>query len=153
MLGRLVVARGTIAAADGRWICTAPMERSRDEAIRSIEAWACRLPPAAYDRSLEIARQRLVAHAAAARARGVALHYATEIAGTDGRRWLARRFYGGPAGPAPLDEATTAILTQLGDRADNVGKVRLDPETGALPWSFMPRTCPDVSMPLALSEF
>lgn len=142
-----------LAAAGAAGTAFEALERARDEAIRSIEAWACRLPPAAYDRSLEIARQRLVAHAAAARARGVALHYATEIAGTDGRRWLARRFYGGPAGPAPLDEATTAILTQLGDRADNVGKVRLDPETGALPWSFMPRTCPDVSMPLALSEF
>ncbi|HEX7118824.1 MAG TPA: hypothetical protein VF212_08560 [Longimicrobiales bacterium] len=128
------------AAADA----FAALERARDAALDAIDAWTCRLPAAAYDRDLEIARRRLVAEAAAARARGIALRYAEEIAGPDGRRWLAYRFRGAPSRPAAPDDATAALLESLADRARAAADVRIRAEGGMLGWLGEARACGEV---------
>lgn len=91
----------------------AHLERARDAAFATIEAWGCRAPGASYDRHLEAARRRLVAEAVGARARGVALEYSELLAGSAGRRWVARELYGPPWPTAQVDEATVEVLAEL----------------------------------------
>ena len=126
------------------------LERARDEALAAIDAWACQLPAAAYDRNLEIARRRLVARTANARARGLALHYAQEIAGEEGRSWLAHRFAGVPSGAGRADDPTTMLLKELIARAEAAGEVRVQPEDTPLGWTLAPRACA-TNGPLSLS--
>src|SRR5690606_2476890 len=90
-----------------------PLARARAAAFAPIEAWGCRAPGASYDRHLEAARRRLVAEAVGARARGVALEYAEWLAGSAGRRWVARELYGPPWPTAQVDEATAEVLAEL----------------------------------------
>lgn len=119
----------------------AALERARDDALAAIDAWTCGLPAAAYDRHLEIARRRLVAHATGARARGIALRYAELFAGIEGRRWLARRLNGAPTRPAATDDATAELLLELAERARTAADVPIRPETGPLGAFTPPSTC------------
>ncbi|HEX6938227.1 MAG TPA: hypothetical protein VF158_02355 [Longimicrobiales bacterium] len=134
-------AAARMTAAGAAAAAFAALERARDAALDAIDAWTCRLPAAAYDRDLEIARRRLVAQAAAARARGIALRYAEAIAGPEGRRWLDFRFRGAPSRPAAPDTATAALLEDLAERARAAADVRIRPDSGALGWFWGARTC------------
>src|SRR5690606_13721308 len=96
---------------------------------------------AAYDRNLEISRRRLVAQATAARARGIALRFAHEIAGPEGRRTLDRRLHGAPTRPAAPDDATSSLLLELAERARTAADIPIRPEPGPLGAFTPPATC------------
>lgn len=91
------------------------VERARDAAFAAIDAWICQAPGAIYDRAVEASRRQLVALAAGARARGIAMKLARQLAGPDGQRWLAREFFGAPWPRVEVDQATEAILRELAD--------------------------------------
>lgn len=86
---------------------------ARDAALSAIDSWICRAPGAAYEPSLEAARRRLVARAAGARGRGLALELAEELGGGQARRWVARQFYGAPWPSARVDPLVEPLLAGL----------------------------------------
>ena len=81
-----------------------------------------------YDSEGAVARRRLIAMVAEARARGIALDVAGELLGSPGRLWMAERLAGRSAGtlPAPAAEA----LLPLVEQARVIGAVTV--ETGTL---------------------
>ncbi len=103
----------------------AAIEAARDTAFAAIDAWVCGAPAAAYDRALEAGRRRLVARAAAAAGRGIALEHAALLAGEDGRRRVARQFFGAPWPSADVDSATSELLDRLVERASELGAARI----------------------------
>ncbi len=108
----------SIALAGGRF---AAVEAARDRAMSAIDDWVCSVPGAGYDRGLQESRRRLVRDAAQARADGVALHRAEELAGTAGRGWVAHQLFGDPWPAVPVDPSTTELLAGLVRRAREVG--------------------------------
>lgn len=94
---------------------------ARDAALDAVESWICGVPGAAYDRELQNARRGLVLRAATARARGIALNRAGELAGSAGRRWVAREFFGEAWPTAGVDSATARLLGDLIARTDAIG--------------------------------
>lgn len=119
----------------------AELESARDAAIAAIDAWVCQAPNVIYDPRLEVARRRLVAQATAARARGLALHYARQIAGEDGRNWLARHFYGAPWSSAEVDDAMEEVLRELRRQARAIGEVQSTGGPGTLGGIVTQRQC------------
>lgn len=119
----------------------AAVEKARDAALDAIDAWACQTPAAAYDGSQEIARRRLVARAAAATARGIALEFADEVAGGAGRGWLMRRLYGPPWPSESLDAATEELLDALVETAEGIGRIPIAAEPAAFRIAASPRRC------------
>jgi hypothetical protein len=89
------------------------VESALQRGFAAIDEWMCRSPGAAYNSQLESARRRLVVEASAARARGVAIAQAREVAGRAGERWAARRFYGAPWPDPGLDPALVELLEPL----------------------------------------
>jgi len=131
----------------------AALERARDGALAAIDAWICALPAAAYDRGLDIARRRLVAQATAARARGIALRFAEEIAGPEGRRWLARRLHGAPTRPAAADDAVSELLLELEERARKAGNIPIRDVPGPLGAFTPPATCGAPALWVGMESF
>jgi len=119
----------------------AAIEAARDTAFAAIDAWVCSAPAAAYDRALEAGRRRLVATAAAAAGRGIALEHAALLAGEDGRRRVARRFFGAPWPSAEVDSATSALLDRLVERARELGAARIDDGGGRFDLGAVPVHC------------
>ncbi len=129
----VLVAAAPVAAEDSALVSSPSPQRAdarfaaiaaaRDAAMGSIDAWICGTPGAAYDRELQDARRRLVARTALARARGIAMHRAGELAGRAGREWMARELFGEPRPTEPLDSATAAILSALATRAREAGEI------------------------------
>lgn len=87
------------------------LHRARDAALAEIDVWSCRDLRSTYDPRLDADRRRLVAAAAEARARGLVIQHAREVAGELGRRWVTSRFYGPPWFAPALD---SVLATQLG---------------------------------------
>lgn len=117
----------------------AELETARDAALAAIDAWICQAPSVMYDPGLEVARRRLVAQASMARARGLALHYAGQLAGVDGRQWLARHFYGAPWPSAEVGERVQAVLLELAEQARVTGEVQIPTAAGSLSGHIVPR--------------
>jgi hypothetical protein len=95
---------------------TAPLrvvETALKQGNAAIDEWVCRAPGAAYNSQLEAARRNLVLEASTARARGIALAQAREVAGRAGERWAARRFYGAAWPDAGLNPALAEVLEPL----------------------------------------
>lgn len=109
----------SIALAGGRF---AAVEAARDQAMAAIDDWVCTVPGAGYDRALQESRRRLVQEAAQARAYGVALHRAEEVAGLPGRGWVAHQLFGDPWPAVPVDPSTTEVLASIVRRAREVGE-------------------------------
>lgn len=114
---------------------------ARDAAFAAIDDWTCQQPSVAYDARLESARRRLVTHATAARGRGLALEIAEDLAGPAGRRWLARRLFGGPWPTARVDDSTESVLESLADQARNVAEVRFPSTSVTFGLAPTPRSC------------
>lgn len=104
------------------------VRQAMQAASAAIDAWVCRTPGAAYAPELEAARRRLVAAAGEARARGIALSLAQQLAGYRGRQFMARRFYGEPWTATRLPEGMTSLLSELADSARTVGQLADRPE-------------------------
>ncbi|HEY8484744.1 MAG TPA: hypothetical protein VIL13_09050 [Longimicrobiales bacterium] len=119
----------------------AAIERARDGAFAAIDAWICKTPGAAYDGRLETLRRRLVTLAAGARARGIALAYATRLAGDEGRAWMWGAFYGAPWSPAAIDSVTAEHLSAVAERARAVAEVEITAETPGFDLTIAPRHC------------
>lgn len=117
------------------------LTEARDAALAAIDDWTCQQPSAAYDTRLESARRRLVARATAARGRGLALEVADDLAGPAGRRWLARRLFGGPWPTARVDATTETILESLAEQARRVAEVRIPSASGSIGLVPAPRAC------------
>jgi hypothetical protein len=95
----------------------AAIVRARDAALAALDGWLCKVPAAPYDGRLQADRRALVVAAAAARARGLALRRASDVAGSAGRRWVAREIFGDPWPDADIDSATAALLDRLVQRS------------------------------------
>src|SRR5690606_8306798 len=103
----------------------AALEAARDSAFAAIDAWVCGRPAADYVRELEASRRQLVARTAAAAARGIALEHAEKLAGEEGRRHVARLFFGAPWPSARVDPAMGELLGGLVTRAWELGSTRV----------------------------
>src|SRR5690606_17838805 len=119
----------------------AAIEAARDTAFAAIDAWVCGAPAAAYDRALEAGRRRLVARTAAAAGRGIALEHAALLAGEDGRRRVARQFFGAPWPSADVDATTSALLDGLVERARDLGAARINDGGGRFDLHAAPVHC------------
>ncbi|MGH7483806.1 MAG: hypothetical protein ACRELV_16785, partial [Longimicrobiales bacterium] len=98
------------------------LAEARDEALAEVDAWICGAPGAAYDRELQEARRGLVLRATTARARGIALRRAGEIGGHEGRRWVAREFFGEAFPTAAVDSMAARLLGTIVERAREIGR-------------------------------
>jgi hypothetical protein len=120
--GWTLAPEGAAAAAP---IATTPRLRglaaARDAALAALSE-ACPAPGAQRGRTEELRRQ-VVALAAVARGRGIALEHAEELAGEEGRRWLARRFYGTPWPGGNPEPAAIPFLEELELRVQALGEV------------------------------
>lgn len=116
---------GARPATAGIALRFAAVADARSAAFSAIDAWVCHAPAAAYDPGLEAARRRLVAFAAGARARGIALEHADALAGERGRRWLARHFYGAPWPSAPIDSVAMELLAAAAERVARIGDAQI----------------------------
>ncbi|MEX0907880.1 MAG: hypothetical protein WD054_06080, partial [Gemmatimonadota bacterium] len=101
----------------------AAIEDARLRGFAAVDEWVCRAPGGAREAELEQARRQLVADAAAARTRGVALDHAAQLVGEEGARWVARQLYGGPWPALELDEGIEELLAQLVSDARNAGVI------------------------------
>ena len=108
---------------------------ARDIALAAIPAarW-CRLAGEEYDAGLGVARRRLIARAAEARGRGVALHYAGALAGEQGRAWLAGRLFGAPWSGGELDSLAVEFLEGLAREVRKLGEAGVVGGDGEVPW-------------------
>lgn len=94
----------------------ASVARARATGLAAIDSWICRSPAAAYNRELERARRALVVEAAAARARGMAITHARELAGPVGAQWMRRELFGAQwPGITPDSAVITAIAPLAAD--------------------------------------
>jgi hypothetical protein len=103
----------------------AGVDKAREVGLEAIDSWICRAPAAAYNRELERSRRMLVAEAAAARARGLALAQAKRVAGPEGARWVARDLYGAPWPVAAVDSTMAELLAPLTERVRTVAQVEI----------------------------
>src|SRR5690606_30338422 len=130
-----------LGASNASAIAFAPVQEAREAGIDAIEAWICRTPAAAYDPDLERARRELVLGAARARARGIALDRARELAGTDGKRWVAWQLYGASAPAAAIDTALSPVLQPLVDGVRDVARPDVDAASGRFELFMPPQHC------------
>ncbi|HEX7091675.1 MAG TPA: hypothetical protein VF192_16160 [Longimicrobiales bacterium] len=119
----------------------AVLEAARDSAFAAIDAWVCRGPAGDYVRELEASRRQLVARTAAAAARGIALEHAEQLAGEEGRRHVARAFFGAPWPSAQVDPAMGELLDGLVARARELGSTRIDRSGGGFDLATAPTHC------------
>jgi hypothetical protein len=117
---------------------------ARNEAFDAIDDWVCRAPAASHDRNLERARRELVARAAAARGRGLALRHAARLAGEAGAAWMRRELYGAPWPLVDLDEPTLAMLTHHADAARLLGQSDVGLPMESFTLTAAPRGCAEV---------
>jgi hypothetical protein len=105
------------------------VEAARDAALAAIDVWVCSQPGASFNRDQETARRMLVAEAARARARGLALRIAREMGGHEGLLWMTQRLDGEPGARAAAADSTFRArfesIAELSERAGSV--VSLDP--------------------------
>lgn len=125
---------------------------ARDDAAAAIDQWVCRAPAASHDREIELARRRLVAEAAAARGRGIALAHAEELAGDQGVAWIRRSFYGAPWPLVDVDESTVALLAPLADAAQELAQSYETPSTEPFELAGIARGCADAPFALTTSD-
>lgn len=117
---------------------------ARNEAFDAIDAWVCRAPAASHDRNLERARRELVADAAAARGRGLALRQAAQLAGETGAAWMRRELYGAPWPLVDVDDATLTILSHLADASRELGQGGVGLPVDNFTLTTAPRGCAEV---------
>ena len=118
-----------LAGADNEDVAAAldALVGARTRGFAAIDEWICRAPAGAHNAELEQLRRRLVAEAAAARARGVALQHAERLHGDDGARWVAYQLYGGPWPTQTLDEGMEELLSELVEAAREVARIEVRP--------------------------
>lgn len=117
------------------------LDSARSRAFTAVDDWACRGSGATWNTQLEESRRRLVAEAAAARARGLAIEQARRIAGEPGARWVARQFYGGMWADRPLDAALEEALAALVEDARSAGSVEVMGQAGGFGLLTRPAGC------------
>ncbi|HEX2167192.1 MAG TPA: hypothetical protein VHG09_08120 [Longimicrobiales bacterium] len=100
---------------------------ARTRGFSAIDEWVCRAPAGAHNAELELLRRRLVADAAAARARGVVLQHATRLHGENGARWVAHQLYGGPWPTVELEEGMEDLLRGLVEEVRRVERIEVRP--------------------------
>src|SRR5690606_22976929 len=118
---------GLLAGADSEDVAAAldALVAARTRGFAAIDEWICRAPAGAHNGELEQLRRRLVAEAAAARARGVALPHAQRLHGDEGARWVAHQLYGGPWPTQDLGEGMEELLLELVEGARRVERVEV----------------------------
>lgn len=105
----------------------------RGAALAMTDARWCRTPGESYDSGLALARRRLVARAAEARGRGVAIHYAGLLAGHEGREWISGSFFRGEDADTGLDSLSIAFLDEMAAEVRRLGEVRVEGRAGEWP--------------------
>lgn len=106
------------------------IEEARDAALAAIDTWICSAPGASFHPEHEAARRRLVAEAAGARSRGLALRLAREYGGSSARLWMAQRLDGEPATmTGPSDSALVSVLAPIVELSERVAAAGT-PESG-----------------------
>jgi len=123
------------------------VRHARETALADLDTWVCRTPGAHYDADGAAARRRLALLAAGARARGLAVRYASSIAGRTGREWSLRSFYG-PEWPAAVPDSTVVeVLLPIIDGARKLEHA--EPTTVADGFHILPAApgCPPVAFP------
>jgi hypothetical protein len=123
------------------------LRQARDAAFGSIDGWICRAPTAPYDPSFEAARRGLVGLAAAARARGLGLDRAEEVAGAAGRRWLNRAYYGAPWPAEPLDGVEADLLALIEEEVRAFTPFAPPAVAGGFRLDVKPERCAAVAFP------
>lgn len=138
----LAEANPSVGAENERGLPVGP--RRLEEALRgyraaadALETWLCRSPGGAYGGVRADARVELIAEATRSVVRGLALERAHALAGQAGRRWLARRLYGGRWREEPVPEMARpeldALLAEVWDVEREIpalephGRLRLRP--------------------------
>ncbi|HEX7240870.1 MAG TPA: hypothetical protein VF263_11425, partial [Longimicrobiaceae bacterium] len=86
-------------------------------------------------------RREVVALAARARARGMALEQAERLAGATGRSWLARQLDGTLWSPVPVDSATAALVEPLARRVEELDRGPDLPAAGRSPFVLPAPRC------------
>jgi hypothetical protein len=134
---------GILAGADNEDVATAfdALVDARTRGFAAIDEWICRAPAGAHNAGLERARRALVAEAAAARARGVALQHAQRLHGDDGGRWVAHKLYGGPWSSQPLEEGMEELLAELVAEARQVARTDVRPTGETFELLKLPAHC------------
>lgn len=134
---------GLLAGADNEDVAAAldALVSARTRGFAAIDEWICRAPAGAHNAELEQLRRRLVAEAAAARARGVALQHAERLHGDDGARWVAHQLYGGPWPTQTLDEGMEELLSELVEAAREVARIEVRPAGQTFDLLRLPAHC------------
>lgn len=134
---------GLLAGADNQDVAAAldALVNARSRGFAAIDEWICRAPAGAHNAELEQLRRRLVAEAAAARARGVALQHAQRLHGEDGARWVAHQLYGGPWPSQDLDEGMEQMLSRLVGEARGVERIEVRPAGQTFDLLRLPAHC------------
>jgi hypothetical protein len=114
---------------------------ARTRGFVAIDEWVCRAPAGAHNAELEQLRRRLVAEAAAARARGVALQHAQRVHGEEGARWVAYQLYGGPWPSQALDDGMEELLAELVSEARDVERTDVGPAVQTFDLLKLPAHC------------
>lgn len=134
---------GILAGADDQDVAAAltALVDARTRGLAAIDEWICRAPAGAHNVQLEQARRALVAEAAAARARGVALQHAQRMHGDAGMRWVAYQLYGGPWPRQELDEGMEELLAELVAEAKQVERIDVSPVVQTFDLLRIPEHC------------
>lgn len=110
------------------------VESARDAALAAIDAWVCSDPGASFNREQETARRKLVAEAARARARGLALRLSREMGGREAALWMAQRLDGEPGARSGAPDSTFSNrfgpVAELAERAGTVASPDPSPRIG-----------------------
>jgi hypothetical protein len=114
---------------------------ARRRGFAAIDEWICRAPAGAHNAQLEQARRTLVAEAAAARARGVALQHAQRLHGEEGMRWVAYQLYGGPWPAQELGDGMEELLSELVAEAKQVEQFEVRPVVQTFELLSIPEHC------------
>ncbi|MGH7447820.1 MAG: hypothetical protein ACRELT_09695, partial [Longimicrobiales bacterium] len=134
---------GILAGADNQDVAAAltALVDARTRGLAAIDEWICRAPAGAHNVQLEQARRALVAEAAAARARGVALQHAQRMHGDAGMRWIAYQLYGGPWPRQDVDEGMEELLAELVAEAKQVERIEVSPVVQTFDLLRIPEHC------------
>jgi hypothetical protein len=134
---------GLLAGADNQDVADAldALVHARTRGFVAIDEWVCRAPAGAHNAELEQLRRRLVAEAAAARARGVALQHAQRVHGEEGARWVAYQLYGGPWPSQALDDGMEELLAELVSEARDVERTDVGPAVQTFDLLKLPAHC------------